>query len=57
MRAILRRAAQVPSYLDTLRKGNLEPFQLVGDEISALTRSEIETFGRIVRSAKSTQNR
>jgi hypothetical protein len=52
MRAILSKAVKAPSYLEALSRVNLQPYNLVGDEITTLTRSEIEQFGKVVRAAK-----
>ncbi|MDR6858768.1 tripartite tricarboxylate transporter substrate binding protein [Variovorax guangxiensis] len=52
MREILRKAVKAPSYTEALKKANLETHDLIGDEITALTRSEIEMFGKIIRPAK-----
>jgi tripartite-type tricarboxylate transporter receptor subunit TctC len=57
MRSILAKAVKSPTYVETLRKANLEPHDLVGNDITALTRSEIESFGKIIRAAKPVQSK
>lgn len=49
MRAILTKAVKSPTYLEPLAKAGLEPFELAGEEITALTRTEIDQWGRILR--------
>ena len=52
MRAILSKAVKAPSYLEALSRVNLQPYNLVGDEITTLTVSEIDQVGKVVRAAK-----
>jgi tripartite-type tricarboxylate transporter receptor subunit TctC len=55
MRSILSKAVKSPSYVESLRKANLEPYELVGNDITTLTRTEIEAFGKIIRGTKTSQ--
>jgi tripartite-type tricarboxylate transporter receptor subunit TctC len=51
MREILRKAAKSPGFLEALGRANMDPLDLVGDEISALTRREIDMWTKVVRAA------
>jgi tripartite-type tricarboxylate transporter receptor subunit TctC len=53
MRDILRKAVKTQSYTEALTKVNLDPFDLVGDDITRLTRTEIDMWGKILRASKS----
>jgi tripartite-type tricarboxylate transporter receptor subunit TctC len=52
MRDILRKAVKSQAYIDALTKVNLEPFDLVGEDITKLTKAEIEMWGKILRTSK-----
>ena len=51
MRDILRKAAKTPGFQDALARANMDPLDLSGDEINALTRKEIDMWTKIVRAA------
>jgi len=49
MRQILRKVAKAPGLQEVLAKGSMDPFDLAGDEISAVIRREIDSAGKLVR--------
>jgi tripartite-type tricarboxylate transporter receptor subunit TctC len=51
MRDILRKAAKSPGFVEALAKANMDPLDLAGDEINALTRREIELWTKVARAA------
>jgi tripartite-type tricarboxylate transporter receptor subunit TctC len=51
MREILRKAVKTPAFVETLTKANMEPLDLAGEEINAMTRREIETYTTVLRAA------
>jgi tripartite-type tricarboxylate transporter receptor subunit TctC len=51
MRDILRKAMQHPLMLDTLGKAGMEPLELAGDDITALTRKEVDMWTKVVKAA------
>ena len=51
MREILRKAVQHPAMLETLGKVGLEPLELTGDDITALTHKEVDMWTKVVKSA------
>lgn len=51
MRAILRKAAKTSVVAEALKKSQMEPLDLVGDEVTALNRKELEVLGKVVRAA------
>ena len=52
MRAILRKAVAAPSMQEALAKVGMEPLDMAGDELTALARSEVEVWTRVVKEAK-----
>lgn len=51
MREILRKAARTAVVVDALRKAQMEPLDLTGDEVTALNRRELDALGKVVRAA------
>lgn len=51
MRGILRKAVQHPHMVETLGKVGMEPLELVGDDITALTRREVDMWTKVVKVA------
>ena len=51
MRDILRQAAKSPAVAEALAKGSMDPFDVAGDEISAVIRREIAVAQKVVRAA------
>ncbi len=51
MRDILRKAVKAPSFAEALAAASMEPLDLVGDGISALTRKETEMWTKVARDA------
>jgi tripartite-type tricarboxylate transporter receptor subunit TctC len=51
MREILRKAVKTPGFMEMLNKANMEPMDLEGEEINAMTRREIETYTKVLRAA------
>jgi tripartite-type tricarboxylate transporter receptor subunit TctC len=51
MRELLRTASQRPVVVDALKKAQMDPLDLVGDEVTALNRRELDALGKIVRAA------
>lgn len=51
MRDILHKAAQTPVVVDALKKAQMDPLDLVGDEVTALNRKELDMWGKVVRAA------
>jgi tripartite-type tricarboxylate transporter receptor subunit TctC len=51
MRDILRQAAKSPVVAEALAKGSMDPFDVAGDEISAVIRREIAVAQKVVRAA------
>ncbi|WP_198084593.1 tripartite tricarboxylate transporter substrate binding protein [Variovorax sp. E3] len=52
MREILRKAVKSQAYIDALTKVNLEPFDLIGEDLTALAKAEIAIYGKIIRAPK-----
>lgn len=44
-----RKAAQTPVVVDALKKAQMDPLDLVGDEVTALNRKELDMWGKVVR--------
>lgn len=57
MRAILTSAVRSANYREALIRSNLEPFDLSGSDISDMTRSEIDMWGKLLRATKLRQAR
>ena len=51
MREILRKAAQTSLVAEALKRAQMEPLDLVGDEVTALNRKELDMWGAVVRAA------
>jgi len=51
MRDILRKAATTSVVAEALKNARMEPLGLVGDEVTALNRKELEMLGKVVRAA------
>jgi tripartite-type tricarboxylate transporter receptor subunit TctC len=51
LRNILRKAGSTKSIADTLTSFSLEPLDLVGDDLAAMNRREIDKWGKLVREA------
>ena len=51
MRAILRKAAKTAVVAEALKKSQMEALDLVGDEVTALNRKDLELLGKVVRAA------
>jgi tripartite-type tricarboxylate transporter receptor subunit TctC len=49
MRSLLRKAVKSQTYTDALISVNLEPLDMVGDDITAMTKAEIAAWGKILR--------
>jgi tripartite-type tricarboxylate transporter receptor subunit TctC len=51
MREVLHKAARSPGFLEALARANMDPLDLAGDEINALTQREIDMWTKVVRAA------
>ncbi len=51
MRDILRKAMQQPLMVETLAKTGMEPLELAGDDITAMTRKEVDMWTKIVKAS------
>ncbi len=51
MRDILRKAVKAPTFTETLAKVSMEPLDLVGDDLTALNRKEVEMWAKVVKAA------
>lgn len=51
MRELLVKAAKSPGFVETLARANMDALDLVGEDINALTRKEIEMWTKVVRAA------
>lgn len=50
-RELLRNAAKSPGFVEARTKANMDALDLVGEEINALTRREIDVWTKVVRAA------
>jgi tripartite-type tricarboxylate transporter receptor subunit TctC len=55
MRAIVRKAARTSSFADALAKFYIEPLDLVGEEVNALTKRDMGMWAKIIREANITR--
>jgi tripartite-type tricarboxylate transporter receptor subunit TctC len=51
MRNILGKAAKTSVVAEALKRAQMEPLELVGDEVTALNRRELDVLGKVVRAA------
>jgi tripartite-type tricarboxylate transporter receptor subunit TctC len=51
LRDMMQKAAGAPGFLEVLSKGAMDPLDLVGEDINALTRRELEMWGRVVKAS------
>jgi tripartite-type tricarboxylate transporter receptor subunit TctC len=51
LRNVLTRAAKSPGFAEVLKQASMDPLELVGDDIHALTRREIELWTKVARAA------
>jgi tripartite-type tricarboxylate transporter receptor subunit TctC len=52
LRTVLQAATRSAPFVDALAKFYIEPFHLSGDEVTALTKRDIETWSKVIKDAK-----
>ncbi|WP_198084589.1 tripartite tricarboxylate transporter substrate binding protein [Variovorax sp. E3] len=57
MRDIVRKAVQSPDFSSALNRFYIEPFDIAGDELTALTKKDVESWGRVVRESKAREKK